>query len=213
MANTGTKELILEAAEKLFATEGYHGTSIRAITKKAGVNLASVNYHFGSKEALLEALFEDRFGALNRERRERLESILSTSRATGRPPETKDVLHAFISPIFHSQDNTDRLKSLSSLIHMAHSGSDTTVLGVLVKTFQPVIDLLFKALRASEPDVPEDSLRWMVHFFIGGFTHTLRISVMHGRGIKVPNMPDSTDRTKLVEMMVSFFTAGIEARR
>ena len=53
-----TKARILDAAERLFADNGYSATSLRDITNEAGVNLAAVNYHFGSKEALLSAVLE-----------------------------------------------------------------------------------------------------------------------------------------------------------
>jgi AcrR family transcriptional regulator len=52
-----TKERILDTAERLFAERGYSATSLRAIIAEADVNLASVHYHFDSKEALLEAVF------------------------------------------------------------------------------------------------------------------------------------------------------------
>src|SRR5699024_5802879 len=58
MAQLDTVKRILDAAEVLFAQKGFAETSLRAITSKAGVNLAAVNYHFGSKEALIQAVFE-----------------------------------------------------------------------------------------------------------------------------------------------------------
>jgi AcrR family transcriptional regulator len=211
MANTDTKELILEAAEKLFAAEGYHGASVRAITREAGVNLASVNYHFGSKEALLEALFEHRFGPINTMRKERLSEVMSEAKTKGRRPGVEDVLRAFLSPVFENKDSCGPIGKLSALIHMAHSGHDTTVMSILVKTFKPVMDLLFKALKSALPGVPESEIRWKMHFFIGGFTHTIRISLMHGKGFKVPTLPGSTNRENLVDMMVKYFSAGMES--
>jgi AcrR family transcriptional regulator len=56
MAQTTTKKRILDAAEKLFARQGFHATSMRMLTKEAGVNLAAVNYHFGSKVELIKAV-------------------------------------------------------------------------------------------------------------------------------------------------------------
>ena len=47
---------ILQVAEKLFAEEGFDGTSIRDIAKMANVNIAMISYYFGSKEKMLEAL-------------------------------------------------------------------------------------------------------------------------------------------------------------
>ena len=78
-----TKNRILDAAERLFADFGYKATSLRDITSEAGVNLASVNYHFGSKEALLAALLERNFAPVNRRRIELLDALeASTDGAT-----------------------------------------------------------------------------------------------------------------------------------
>ena len=54
---------ILEIAEELFAIQGYHGTSIREIADKASINIAMISYYFGSKEKLLETLFQYRIGS------------------------------------------------------------------------------------------------------------------------------------------------------
>ncbi len=64
----GTRERILDAAEELFAEKGIVATSLRVLTKAAGVNLAAVHYYFGSKEALLDAVLERRAEAVNLER-------------------------------------------------------------------------------------------------------------------------------------------------
>ncbi len=65
MSEMTTKTLILDTAEKLFATNGFTGTSLRAIIKEAGVNTASVHYHFGSKEGLIEEVLRRRAAPLN----------------------------------------------------------------------------------------------------------------------------------------------------
>ena len=72
-----TRDKILGAAEQLFAHHGFEGTSLRAVTGLAEVNLASANYHFGSKEGLLKAVIERRIGPVNEERLSMLLSTLS----------------------------------------------------------------------------------------------------------------------------------------
>ena len=52
-----TRDRILDAAERLFVEHGFEGTSMRMITGAANANLAAVNYHFGSKDALIQAVF------------------------------------------------------------------------------------------------------------------------------------------------------------
>ena len=71
-----TKARILEVAERLFMEHGFSATSLRMITGDAKVNLASVNYHFGSKEALIEAVFTRRLSPLNRERIKHMEEFI-----------------------------------------------------------------------------------------------------------------------------------------
>ncbi len=56
----GTREVILQRAEEMFAQKGYRAVSIRSITRTCGVNTAAIHYHFGSKYAVLEEIYQDR---------------------------------------------------------------------------------------------------------------------------------------------------------
>ena len=81
-----TKERLLDAAEEIFAREGYRAASLRAITARAAVNLAAVNYHFGSKRGLVEAVFARRLQAMNLARVRGLALVREQARAAGRRP-------------------------------------------------------------------------------------------------------------------------------
>jgi len=74
MSHTDTKDRILDVAERLFAEHGFANTSLRSITAEAGANLAAVNYHFQSKDALIQAVFARRLGPLNQARLEMLDA-------------------------------------------------------------------------------------------------------------------------------------------
>src|SRR5207302_965939 len=76
-----TRTRILDAAEELFMQHGFEGTSMRLLTGKAGVNLAAVNYHFGSKHALVEAVFRRRLDPMNTARIAELEKLEAEDRA------------------------------------------------------------------------------------------------------------------------------------
>ena len=91
-----TAERILDAAEELFADLGFDATSTRAITTRAGVNLAAVNYHYGSKDALIEAVFARRLVPLNRERLELLDRVEARAGAGG--PAVESIVEAFVRP-------------------------------------------------------------------------------------------------------------------
>src|SRR5271168_2133017 len=87
-----TKSRILDSAEKLFGLNGFESTSLRDITREAEVNLAAVNYHFQSKDHLIDAVIARRIEPVNRRRMEMLD-------AAGENPTIEQVLEAFIVPV------------------------------------------------------------------------------------------------------------------
>ena len=90
-----TRDLVFVAAERLFAVHGFQKVSVRDITAEAKVNLASINYHFGSKDALLLEIFTRRTAELNRARAKMLHE--ANAAHAGKPP-VRAVLHALIAP-------------------------------------------------------------------------------------------------------------------
>ena len=97
---TETKERILEAAERLFARGGFSATSLRDVASDAGVNLAGANYHFGSKEALLVAVWDRRFGPINEKRLVLLDELERLAGQDG--PVLEDILTALFEPACHN---------------------------------------------------------------------------------------------------------------
>src|SRR6202521_5752648 len=91
-----TKTRILDAAEQLFMEHGFEATSLRSLTTAASVNLAAVNYHFGSKEELFEAVLTRRLDPMNQERIELLEK--TEREAGGRPLSCETILFAMLIP-------------------------------------------------------------------------------------------------------------------
>src|SRR5438876_3885821 len=89
-----TRTRILDAAEELFMQHGFEGTSMRLLTAKAGVNLAAVNYHFGSKDALIEAVFRRRLDPMNIARIAELDNL----EAADSTPSPDAIIRAFITP-------------------------------------------------------------------------------------------------------------------
>src|SRR6201993_2865178 len=87
-----TKTRILNAAEKLFGMNGFDATSLRDITAEAQVNLAAVNYHFRSKDSLIDAVIARRIEPVNKRRFEMLDEL-------GPSPELEQILTAFLAPV------------------------------------------------------------------------------------------------------------------
>ncbi len=87
--------LLLAAAERLFADRGIDAVSLRSVMAEAGTNVASVHYHFGTKQALVEALVHTRSGEVGRRR----EPLLATLEAADDAPTARGVAEAFVRPV------------------------------------------------------------------------------------------------------------------
>src|ERR1700761_3755750 len=91
-----TRNKILDAAERLFAEHGYTAVSMRSITAEAGVNVAAIHFHFASKEALFEAIFNRRVEPINEQRASGLHKAMA--HAATKPVEIAEVINAFVNP-------------------------------------------------------------------------------------------------------------------
>jgi len=209
MRQTNTKKRILDAAEKLFAQKGFYATSLRMLTREAGVNLAAVNYHFGSKEELIKAVIERRILPLNTIRLERLQKIKSNASAEDCPPDIRRILLAFLEPTFAFRKSARGAQDFISLIGRAFSDPRDTVRKVFLKTVEPVFQLLFELLCDALPKLPRNVVFLRLNFMLGAMAHSMNISQMcqlipDGLSLKV-------DSDTLVEQFVMFVENGMEA--
>ena len=144
-----TKDKLMDAAEKLFARRGFHGASLRDITAEAGVDLALVNYHFGSKKQLLAAVLERRGQILNEERLRRLAEVRVS--AAPRAPSTEAVVGAFLDPILdrlaHAGPGWHNYFSLIAFVN----NSPEFGRKLMGKTFDGVVREFIRAVMASLP--------------------------------------------------------------
>lgn len=209
MSQADTKSRILDAAEQLFGSDGFHATSLRVITSRAGVNLAAVSYHFGSKEALLEAVFERRLIPLNALRRKRLDDVLTAARLAGALPATREVLRAFIEPMLVFRATEPGADAFSALVGRALADADETVRAAFLRHIQPVFLQLFEGLVEALPGRPREQLFWRLQFTLGSISHTL---CMAGRlRILPPGVDPGCEPQTLTTELLNFVTAGMEA--
>lgn len=204
-----TKERLLDAAERLFASEGYHCTSLRKITAAAGVNLAAVNYHFGSKEALVEAVFERRLTPLNAERMQRLEKVRAAAGAAGRPPAVRDALLAVIEPTLSFRDTDPGARPFLLLVGRAMTEPDAAVRSIFFRMIGPLFALLFGMLCEAQPNLSRHEVFWRLNFALGAMA---RCTFMPDIFPEVPEgvqLQMSTDQQ--IDMLIRFVVAGMEA--
>ena len=191
---TDTKSRILVAAENLFGKNGFDGTSLRDITAEAQVNLAAVNYHFQSKESLLDAIIERRLEPLNRRRIEMLESA-------GPTPTVEQIVEAFLAPLL-------MMESLPAapLIGRVFSNPNVFVERVYKKHLIPVAERFAAAIAQALPDLPAKERFWRMQFMAGTMSHLLALSDV------LPLMSgEPFNRTAVMARLVPFLAAGMRA--
>lgn len=209
MPPTNTKKQLLDVAEELFALKGYANTSLRAITGRAGVNLAAVSYHFGSKEGLMEAVLERRLLPLNHLRRKRLEEMMAKAAAEGRAPSPAEVLRAFVEPTLAFSNSGSGARSFICLISRALSDPDPTVRAHFLKHIRPLFEFFSQCLAAALPGLDQCKLFWRTHFILGSLAH-----VLHGLDkpeLFPPEMIPDTPGA-VADLLVAFLAAGVEAQ-
>ncbi len=202
-----TKERILNAAERLFAERGYDATSLRAITAEAGVNLAAVNYHFSSKETLLQALFTRRFAALNQQRLALLKTY--ESEAGRNPIPLEKLVRALLKPMFFIQvDRSASGKAFSRLLGRMYAWPPIRLSQILGIETQSLANHFAAALRHTLPSIGDEDLYWRVFFTIGATAHTLAASPM--LQIISKGICDPTNVEAAFERLVTFVVSGLK---
>ncbi len=210
MSKPDTKQRILSAAEHHFARDGYHATSLRNITATAKVNLAAVNYHFGSKEALLEAVIERRLSPLNEIRLGQLDALLKHAEQAGEMPTCRDILRTFVEPTLYLRQQGSDTEDFIALIGRILAEPRGVAMSIFMHHMEPLMGRLFQALTLSLPELSRETLFWRVHFAIGSLSHIMRC---HERHAMVPE-EINIDKPggELVELFLDFTTAGMEAK-
>lgn len=204
-----TKHRILDAAEHLFAANGYRGTSLRTITAAAEANLAAVNYHFGSKQALIEAVIERRIVPLNRLRMRRLEEVRDTAHEQGVQATARQVMAAFVEPSLAFRASGPGARDFITLIGRALAEPDATVRNIFIGHIRPVVELLEECLAEALPDLPAHVLTWRLQFILGSLSHIMNnMDKLQAPPISLPPL---TSPEEMVELLLPFLTAGMEA--
>ena len=199
-----TTERLLEAAEELFARQGIRATSLKAITEFAEVNIAAVNYHFRTKDALVRAVFERSFQPLNEER---LRLLMAAELAAGDGPlALESVLYALFEPMLQTWRANPNFILLAGRIQ---NEPDSKLGGFMQKIYGQMIPKFLAAARKAAPDVPEPDLFFWMHFLFGGVVYTLLNSHDMERMHEGQNLLDTPDI--FLQRLIAFGTSGLRA--
>jgi AcrR family transcriptional regulator len=171
-AARATKERILDAAETLFMEHGFEGASVRSVTAAAGVNVAGVNYHFGSKEELFQAVLTRRLDAMNHER---LEILTRFEREAEPLPVTCErVVTALIAPALRlARDRARGGRNFLRLLGRAYADPAPFIRQFLAAEYAETIARFKAAFARALPELPARELSWRLHFIMGALSYTL----------------------------------------
>ena len=202
-----TRTRILDAAEELFMQHGFEGTSMRLLTAKAGVNLAAVNYHFGSKHALIEAVFRRRLDPMNTARIGELDKLEAEQRA----PSPEAIIRAFINPGLRlMEDGKTGGRNFTRLLGRTYTEPNKLLRQLIGQMYAPAMQRYKAALERALPQMPREELVWRMHFMFGTIAYTLAATdtVQLIAGCKPE---DRYDAGLLEERLTAFLATGLTA--
>jgi len=214
-----TMAKFLSAAEELFGKHGYEGTTIRAISRKARVNLGTLQHYWGSKRELFRDLLERRFRPLQEEHLRRLREI--EARVTdGARPEVLDVLRTLVEPTFfvsaegaprharNAADAEDR-RRFHLLFGRALMDPSAEVIAEMNGIAEESFPLFLRLLRRACPELSAAELDWRVNCVMGALTFS---QVYHERVGRFYGSEADVDDARAASWILHVFMHGVGAR-
>jgi AcrR family transcriptional regulator len=205
-AGGDTRGLILEVAERLFGEQGFSTVSVRDLTAAAGVNIAAINYYFGSKDKLLFEVFRRRVNELNAER---LALLADAEARSGGRPSVREILHALVAPVLRWRDPASgKLDAVRFLVRARTEGTPQIKRAIDTKIAH--LEAFRDALRRAMPDLSFADVCWRLHF---------TLSTMHQMGIELDRLANLSegacavdDTDALIDRLVDYVSAGVSQR-
>ena len=202
-----TQFKILEAAEQLFADTGFSATSLRQITSLAEVNLASVNYHFGSKKELIQAVLQRYLAVLM----PRLDQEFTRLLSAQQPNQLTAVLSVFVEPLLEL--NAVQPQGTKTFLQLLGRGY-TDVQGHLRWFFNHhygrILDKFVLLVQQSCPTLPPSEIFWRLHFSLGTIVFTMASNVAL-KDIAAADFNETVEIDGVIKRLIPYLAAGIAA--
>ena len=198
-----TRQRILDSAELLFARHGFAGASLRQVTASAKVNLAAVNYHFGSKENLINEVFRRRLDSLNEQRLAALEAVQERKSFT-----LEDVLTAFVQPaLMLSLDYTGGGIGFVRVLARAYAEHNEQLRTFLHDNYSPTLKRFAAVFAGLLPHLDKQELYWRLDIVSGALTYAMAdFGMIKRRGATPQQHRDLT-----ADHLINFAAAGLRA--
>jgi AcrR family transcriptional regulator len=165
-----TQHKILDAAQSLFADSGFNDTSLRQITSTAEVNLASVNYHFGSKKELIQAVLQRYLVVLMPRLDEEFSRLLSEQKSTS----LNQVLQVFVKPLLElNKVHQNGTRIFLQLLGRGYTDVQGHLRWFFNQHYGRVLEKLVRLVQQTCPELPASELFWRLHFSLGTVVFTM----------------------------------------
>lgn len=202
-----TRSRILDAGERLFMEHGFDGTSMRMITSQAGVNLAAVNYHFGTKELLIQEVFRRRLTHLNQSRLAALDQL--EAEAAGAPIKPSRIVDAFFGTALRmAADVEGGGHTFMCLLGRTYTEPNEFVRQFLAEEYAECVERFLAALYRALPEVDRNEILWRFHFMMGAMSYAIAgtdaLQLATGKF-------DDENPSRLAPRLMSFLLGGLRA--
>lgn len=203
-----TQTKILDAAELLFAERGFAETSLRTITSRAKVNLASVNYHFGSKKSLIQAVFDRFLQSFTSELNGRLNDL---ERNSAEELQVEVLLDALIEPLLSLNDaRKNAVSTFMRLLGRAYAETQGHLRRYVTERYGHVLVRFTHLFQKGYPSLTNDQIFWRLHYMLGSLIFTLAGSDAL-RQISEADFNRRLEVEDVIKEMVPFLAAGMKA--
>lgn len=210
MAHTETVDRILDAAEILFAERGFSETSLRMITSKAKVNLAAVNYHFGSKNALIQAVFSRFLDPLSRLMEQGLKEN-GWDREVCAAPNLEDIIRLYVRGLLKIPTSHENGVSIfMRLMGLAYTQSQGHLRKYLESEYARIFRLFMQLVKKSTPELSKQERFWRFQFTMGSIAFTMS-SIQPLTEILENSADAKANPEAVVDYLVPYLLGGLKA--
>ena len=205
--HSDTRKRLLEATEWLFIENGYEAMSLRHITARADANLAAVNYHFGSKEALMHEVLAQRLDRLNRER---LQLLSACEQQHAAEMNAAAVLAMLFIPAFRLSHGDASGPAFMRLLGRVYSDPSPFIRSYLEDHYRPISGRFFEAFSRTLPALPRPELGLRLHFALKALSGMLAGEDMQALIASISQGEEIND-TELLARLVSLLAPILTA--
>ncbi len=210
MSQSETVDRILDAAELLFAEKGFAETSLRMITSKANVNLAAVNYHFGSKNALIQAVFSRFFNPLIKLMEQGLRELGWTE---GQSPalELDDIFRLYTRSLLRvPTSHKNGVSIFMRLMGLGYTQSQGHLRKYLETEYEQTFQLFMRLIKSCTPELTTEERFWRIQFMLGATAFTMS-SIQPLTEILENSKDAQANPERVVDFLVPVLVAGLKA--